>query len=767
MRASERSGQVQTQDSSTSSKVLLGVGGWGWGVAPWLLGTVYLAAHLPTLAPSLEDIDSINFALGLRDFDPAQHQPHPPGYPVYIALGRLSLAVVGLVRPGLDRVSAEATALSVLSAVAGALAVVFSWGVFDLLARDATPAARTRVRLWATVLLAACPLFWMTGARPMSDMPGLAAALAVQWLLLAGHARTGGFLAGVALGIRSQTLWLTGPLLGFELWRRRGPGAARERALVLLFVAAGVLCWGIPLLVATGGIDGYLTALGTQAGEDFAFVDMFWANPTPRRLAFGLVHTLVLPWASFPLAGITIALAMVAGLWMLLWERQSLGLVLLAFAPYAVFHLVFQETVTVRYALPVVAALAFLAARALALAGRATNMIATPIAVLSLIIAVPGAAAYGGGPHPAFRAIADASRRAEVDRPFMVTSHFELRRPLRAAEPTLMPVVYAPHQREWLELVRYWAGGGSGIVWFLANPRRTDLELIDSHSRRDLVRYRWQVEARPELSGTRPAAVDWYRLRPPGWFLAEGWSLTPETGGLTEASGTGPHRKPIQGYVRRRPGAMHAVIGGRHLGTERNVPAELEVSLDGAVIDRWTVTPANPAFLRFVDLPAGVPGPDGYATLSIRATSPSAVAIRRFDIQPASRPVFGFGPGWHEEEYDSATGLRWRWTSDSAVLRVRAPGASIRLRIRGESPLKYFDSPPILRLSAADRVLARLEPSSDWTWDVVVSAEAIGAADGELVLETSHVFVPSEIEHSPDTRRLGLRVFAIDVESAR
>ena len=31
---------------------------------------VALRRHLPFLAPSLEDIDSINFALGLRDFDP-------------------------------------------------------------------------------------------------------------------------------------------------------------------------------------------------------------------------------------------------------------------------------------------------------------------------------------------------------------------------------------------------------------------------------------------------------------------------------------------------------------------------------------------------------------------------------------------------------------------------------------------------------------------------------------------------------------------------
>jgi len=111
--------------------------------------------------------------------------------------------------------------------------------------------------------------------------------------------------------------------------------------------------------------------------------------------------------------------------------------------------------------------------------------------------------------------------------------------------------------------------------------------------------------------------------------------------------------------------------------------------------------------------------------------------------------------------------LRWRWTSDRAVLRVRGPLRPIRVRIRGESPLKYFDAPPILRWSAGGRVLERLQPSSDWTWEVVVPADAMAAGHGDLVLETSHVFVPAEITGSPDTRRLGLRVFALEVETAR
>ncbi len=37
----------------------------------------------------------------------------------------------------------------------------------------------------------------------------------------------------------------------------------------------------------------------------------------------------------------------------------------MAFVPYAIFHLLFQETVTTRYALPLVPAVAYLAVRGL------------------------------------------------------------------------------------------------------------------------------------------------------------------------------------------------------------------------------------------------------------------------------------------------------------------------------------------------------------------------------------------------------------------
>src|SRR5687768_6786611 len=109
------------------------------------IAIAYLAAHLPFLAPSLEDYDSINFALGLRDFDPARHQPHPPGSPVYIALGRVMFAAVNSVAPAANRPDTEALALALLSAIAGTVAII----AFAIVCLRIAGADRRATIVWA------------------------------------------------------------------------------------------------------------------------------------------------------------------------------------------------------------------------------------------------------------------------------------------------------------------------------------------------------------------------------------------------------------------------------------------------------------------------------------------------------------------------------------------------------------------------------------------------------------------------------------------
>ena len=231
----------------------------------WLIAALCAIVHFFQLAPNLEDIDSINFALGLREYDPARHQPHPPGYPVYIALGRLSLSVGRLLAPSTARTVLEAHALAIWSALGAAVALV---GI-GRVRRELTRIAGTdddAGAVWAVVLLAANALFWISGSRPLSDMPGLGVALAAQACLLAAvpgrdevdrglrPVLLGAALAGLAIGLRSQTLWLTGPLLIAVLLAQ--PRGTRPIRWVAGVGAGAVACfaWAVPMVLASGGL---------------------------------------------------------------------------------------------------------------------------------------------------------------------------------------------------------------------------------------------------------------------------------------------------------------------------------------------------------------------------------------------------------------------------------------------------------------------------------------------------------------------------------
>ena len=758
-------------------------------VVPYAIALAYLLAHLPFLASSLEDIDSINFALGLRHFDPALHQPHPPGYPVYIALGRLALGVINLAAGSIDAARADALALAIWSAIGGALALLAAASLFRSISD-----ARESTSEWAVAITAAAPLFWMTGLRPMSDMIGLAAALTAQAMLVRGTTEAGpisakppgdggsgpatarraavigALVAGIAAGIRSQTLWLTVPLFVYVLVRQRNGGLRwLWQPIAAMFV--GGIVWAVPLVIATGGVDAYVKALGSQAGEDLAGVSMMWTDPSLRRMAFAAYDTFVRPWNSIDLARVMGAAALIGVAVMFLRNRRALTILVLGFVPYALFHLVYQETVTVRYALPLIVPIAYAAACMAGMFRRFAPVVATLIAVFGLIRAIPGGVAYAREPHPAFRAVADMRSAAPTEHPAFIYAHYALRRPLQTEAASGMPVVEPRRTYEWLGPVEYWLKGGTSPIWFLADPRRTDLDLIDPAARRSVRHYTWSVARNGTLSGTRPTDADWYRLSDPGWFVGEGWSLTPETSGIAAATGTRVDRRPIEAYIKRRDEAAVLMIGGRHFGTAQDPTAAFELALDGRTLERWTVDPAADIhYVRVLELPAGSLRGDGrYARVQVTAHaaggggSTPPVAVEQFNVQSATGLMYAFATGWHEDEYEPATGRRWRWTSDHAELRI-IPNQGIRLTIRAESPMRYFRAVPTLRVRAGGRSISELRPSDDFTWQVTVPAADVVQSNGIVTIESDQVYLPGPAEGTADARRLGLRVFELGVD---
>jgi hypothetical protein len=749
-----------------------------------ILALLFLAAHLPLLPSTLEDIDSVNFALGVRDFDIARHRPHPPGSPVFVAVAKGWTRVVAAA-PAEASEPAVVRALALLAAFGGALAAVPLVVLFRRLESNDAAA------LMATLIVLASPLYFFNAARPMSDVVGLAAALVPMALAVAAlHLQREGrrpdavwnpapsgrlivlaaVTSGLAIGVRVQTAWLTLPLLTLVLLHRVGRGAAGALIGGTMTFTIGVLLWVVPLLVATGGLGPYVAALGGQAGEDIAGVDMLATNPTPRRLAFALLHAFVFPWNSAPLALVVLVFAALGAAAMLWRARAALAVLVVAFGPYAVFHLVFQETVTTRYVLPLLLPVAYLAARGVQAATRRLAPAAImALAATSLAIAVPATLAYAASGSPLARALRDMEvRRLERGWPAgPVAMHHAFSRVLRD-ERRLPSALPAPPKHEWLSLVEYWKAGGNAPVWFLADPRRTDLALIDPSRRRIVQAFRWAVPAETFLGGVRPSDVDWVEIARPGWFLDRGWSLTPETAGVATLDGKGPSRGGVTAYVTRREGAALLMIGGRNLGRRGDPDVRFTASLDGHDLETWAQGADPGFFLRWISLPAGaLGGSTGLATLRIRAegvggTGAVRSAIEQFDLQPEGSVLFGFDRGWHEMEYDPALGRRWRWSSDASVISIRSE-RDVTVRVRGESPLRYFDALPVVVLRAGARELGRFLPGGDFDESIHVPAAALTDAGGELTLTTSLSFVPDDRSGNGDRRRLGLRIYELTV----
>ena len=722
------------------------------GVALILL---FLLAHLVFLPRTLEDLDSINFALGVRQFDVSRHQPHPPGYPVYIALSKASTLV--LRAAGVD--AASSRGLAIWSAIGGAAALPALFLFFRRLER------RDALSLWATVLLALSPLYWFTALRPLSDMIGFAASMWVLALVAGDPSRrsllAGSLIAGLAVGIRTQTAVLTFPFLLYALARRRNAGDA---ARSLGAIAAGGFLWAIPMFLASGGPSTYLAALSFQADADLGGgIRNLWAHHSIRDILTATLNTFVWPWDWWP--GIAVCVLAAAGVLRLTWRSLPVAMALaIAFVPYAIFHLLFHETVTTRYALPLMPLIAYAAMAALeGLPGRAMPGAAVGLSLISLIATVPAARHYGREGAPAFRAFDDMAATAHGGggRVDAIGFHASFRRAIEWSEQILpAAAAKAPHGREWLSLVTLWRARPDAIVWFAADPKRTDLALFDGRVR-DLARaYRWGFPEPPFVGGARPGSVDWYTMQPPAWMLDRGWSITAEVGGVTAKDRLGPHIAPAVAWLKRQPGPVTLMIGGRNLGPASRT---LTVSLNGNPLPP-VVLPAG-FFLTGIDLPAGaLSGAANYQALELRTNGTEQLLLEQFDAQPEGVPMSGFDAGWQEPEFNPATGLAWRWMSERADLWVRPVGRAVTLHIEGESPLTYFDAPPRVRVLAGEREIASFDPSADFDQSISVPADALAQSNGRLRIESSRFFVPAERGQGADQRHLALRIFRVHVE---
>lgn len=740
------------------------------------LAAIFFVAHLAWLPPTLEDLDSMNFALGVRDFDPSKHQPHPPGYPVYIALGKLSHALW----------SSEVGSLAFWSALSGALSVfalIALFRSFETLDRTAADPDRDRRAVLATLVVVVSPLFWFTALRPLSDTTGLAMALAAQACLAKAFVRrrrsersdrtataesgqlivAGALIAGLAIGLRTQTVWLTVPLLALVLFDRAGRGAAGALLGSAMTFSIGVLAWAIPLIIVSGGFARYRAAFAGQSAEQFTGLDIFLSNPTPRRMAIGIIAALVGPWSAPPLGWIAVTIGIV-GAALLVWRAPIAAMLLfVAYLPYVIFHLIVQETIS-RYALPIVPPAGYLIVRGLSAAGsKAALWGSAAIVIASLVITLPAARAYSQHPSPAFAAVDDLRKIVTGTPGSVVGAHQRFARVLEI-EPIGATILPSPVMRESTALAAYWNGGGRAPVWYLADPARGDLELIDPLSRRVHAHYTWSFPREKFISGVRPDILDLVSIdSPPAWFAETGWHLTPETLNISEQQG----RAEGIAHIRNRPDEMLLVIGGESTQVADGPPGRVAVTIGDRSIGEWEVAKGARFFKRILLAPGTLAGEGAFSRLiaSYKGSDGRPGKVRLTQLMVASpQSVFHVQhAGWNEVEYNDQMQRRWQWTTARAETFVNSAGRDLTMTLAGESPMKYFDTAPHVTIRAGNQVLATAQPSADFQLTVKVPAAALAASDGMLTIETDRSFVPFERTGSPDKRELGLRIFEMEI----
>lgn len=239
---------------------------------PWLVvtGWVTFVAWLASL-PYCFEWDSAQYALGAVEFNLREHQPHPPGYPLWVAATRwLGFPFQDYLRP--QRVLSAAFTLGGL---------FLFWGM-------AKRWVDKRSAVWTTLLLGCSPVVLLYAAAPLTYAVALFASglvgftMARMWdgrfhtfILTCG-------LLGLTGGFRQSAPTFLAPMLGWMAvyaWRR---GAKRE---VLCGVAAGLVgtaVWYLPLAEHAGGFaelaEMNAWQLRTAASDLSVFYGAAWTN---------------------------------------------------------------------------------------------------------------------------------------------------------------------------------------------------------------------------------------------------------------------------------------------------------------------------------------------------------------------------------------------------------------------------------------------------------------------------------------------------------
>jgi hypothetical protein len=336
---------------------------------------IVLVTRLLTAPQTFWEHDELLFAQGVRQFEPLLDHPHPPGFPLYIAIGKCVDAV-------LHDPFRSLVGISIISCVAGYVALCLAFGRL-LGDRDLGAAGALLVYFSAAVLV--------HGTLPMSDSPALMFfALALLASSHAAGARSSwpGVAAAIfcsaAIGVRPQYAVALLPFLAVVLWQMRTTRQRLNAAASFIIVS---VAWFFPLVAAVGDLGRFFRWERRQAVY-FAAHD---ASQSRGALGWGsiAIRFVLHPWGS-KYVTVPLLLCMVAGIF---WLARRVDARWLPLALFTVVQLAFSVITmdpadAARYSIPLIVPMALVAAAGFGAIREWTPLRAAPYALAALLALV-------------------------------------------------------------------------------------------------------------------------------------------------------------------------------------------------------------------------------------------------------------------------------------------------------------------------------------------------------------------------------------------
>jgi hypothetical protein len=293
-----------------------------------------IVTRLMAIPASLWEWDDILFARALHKYDITVHSPHPPGFPVFVAMARALYWVT----------DNEHSALTTVAFIFASLVAPALFYFYRTISLD------RRLALAGALLGSFAPNVWVHGGAGRSDGVAFTLGIIGLTLVIRGFQSQRSLIAGCAvfglsMGVRTTLLPVMGPIIAVVFIARLRRHEWRSVAVAL---AVGTLCiivWYVPMVY-------YLTwskynfAVKQHSQGIFEADALFTHMQTLSIVLYRLQRFFVDVWGAKWIMQIFYAFSAL-GLSALAIERQwrTISLMLAAFLPYLIFTFVLNAPV--------------------------------------------------------------------------------------------------------------------------------------------------------------------------------------------------------------------------------------------------------------------------------------------------------------------------------------------------------------------------------------------------------------------------------------